>query len=334
MIGVGIGGRGVYKRPGFRDILKARKVIGRFLPRTPLYHYPSLSKMLGFETHIKHENHQPVGAFKVRGGINLVHSLNEEERSRGVVAASTGNHGLSVAYASKVFGVRARIVVPVGANPGKVEAIKDLGAEVIFHGRDYNDSRLHAEELKEREGFRYIHSGNEPLLIAGVGTIGLEIMEDLPDVEVIIVPVGGGSGASGIGIAAKTINPEVRIVAVQAEKAPSVYLSWKKGRVVETETANTFAEGLANRRAFDLPLEILRDLLDDFVLVSEQEMREAILILLEKTHNLAEGAGVASLAAAMKLRESLLGKRVVLILSGGNLSIEKLNRALNDEEPW
>jgi threonine dehydratase len=324
----------MYRRPGFQDILKARKVVGRFLPRTPLHHYPSLSKRVGFEAYVKHENHQPVGSFKVRGGINLVHSLNEEERMRGVVAASTGNHGLSVAYASRIFGVKAKIVVPMGANPGKVEAIRDLGAEVVFHGRDYHESRLYAEELKEREGCRYIHSGNEPLLIAGVGTMGLEIMEDLPEVEVIMVPVGGGSGASGIGIAAKTINPEVKIVAVQAEKAPAVYLSWKKKCVVETEAADTFAEGLANRRAFELPLEILRDLLDDFILVSEQEMREAILILLEKTHNLAEGAGAASLAAAIKLSDSLRGKRVVLMLSGGNLTMEKLNKALNDKEPW
>lgn len=309
-------------------------MISKFLPRTPLYHYPSLSRMLGFEAYVKHENHLPVGAFKVRGGINLVSNLSEEERRRGVIAASTGNHGQSVAYASKIFGVKAIVVVPRDANPGKVEAMRNLGAEVIFHGRDYEEAKLHAEELAEGEGYRYIHSGNEPLLIAGVGTIGLEIMEDLPDVEVIIVPVGGGSGASGVSIAAKAVNSHVKVIAVQAERAPSVYLSWREGRIVETESADTFAEGLATRRAFELPLEIIRDLLDDFVLVSEQELREAILILLEKTHNLAEGAGAASLAAAVKLRESLGGRKVVLILSGGNLSKEKLNRALNDEHSW
>ncbi|MFQ5711776.1 MAG: threonine/serine dehydratase [Candidatus Geothermarchaeales archaeon] len=324
----------MYQRPTFQDILRARHVISKFLPRTPLYHYPSLSRMLGFEAYVKHENHLPVGAFKVRGGINLVSNLSEEERRRGVIAASTGNHGQSVAYASKIFGVKAIVVVPRDANPGKVEAMRNLGAEVIFHGRDYEEAKLHAEELAEGEGYRYIHSGNEPLLIAGVGTIGLEIMEDLPDVEVIIVPVGGGSGASGVSIAAKAVNSHVKVIAVQAERAPSVYLSWREGRIVETESADTFAEGLATRRAFELPLEIIRDLLDDFVLVSEQELREAILILLEKTHNLAEGAGAASLAAAVKLRESLGGRKVVLILSGGNLSKEKLNRALNDEHSW
>ncbi len=315
------------ERPAFKDVLQARAVVGRYLPRTPLYHYPSLSKLLGCDVYVKHENHQPVGAFKVRGGINLLSSLSQEERQRGVIAASTGNHGQSVAYAGRLFGVRAVIVVPEGANPGKLEAMRNLGAEVIFHGQDFDDARLHAERLADDRGYRYIHSANEPLLIAGVGTYALEILEEQPDMEVIIVPVGGGSGASGTSMVAKTISPQIEVIGVQAEKAPAAYLSWKEKRPVEAKM-ETFAEGLATRVSFELTQGILGDLLDDFILVSEEELLQAIVLLLEKTHNLAEGAGSASLAAALKIQDRLRGRKVALILSGGNLSLEKLREAL------
>ncbi len=260
---------------------------------------------------MKHENHQPVGAFKVRGGVNLMSQLPEEERRRGVIAASTGNHGQSVAYAARLFGVKATIVVPEDANPGKVEAMRGLGAHIIFHG----------EALAAERGYRYIHSGNEPLLIAGVATETLEILEDQPDIEVIIVPIGGGSGAAGACIVAKTVDPAIQVIGVQAEKAPAAHRSWKERRLVE-DKMETFAEGLATRTAFALPQSILWDLLDDFVLVSEEEIYRAIVLYLEKTHNLAEGA------AALKLRDRLQGRKVALILSGGNLSLAQLKRAL------
>lgn len=315
------------KRPVFTDVLKAREVISKYLPRTPLYHYPSLSKLLACEVYVKHENHQPVGAFKVRGGINLVSSLSGEERESGVIAASTGNHGQSVAYASQLFGAKAIIVVPEGANPGKLESMRNQGAKVILHGRDFDDARLYAEGLAQERGYRYIHSANEPLLIAGVGTYALEILEDQPDMEAIIVPVGGGSGASATSIVAKAINPKIEVIGVQAEKAPAAYLSWKEGRPVEAKM-ETFAEGLATRASFELTQGILQDLLDDFILVSERELLRAIVLMLEKTHNLAEGAGAASLAAALKIQEHLRGRKVALILSGGNLSPERLREAL------
>jgi threonine dehydratase len=330
--------------PTFQDILRARKIIAPYLRPTPLYFYQGLSDLVGAEVWVKHENHQPVGAFKVRGGINLVANMSDEEKARGVITASTGNHGQSIAYASRLFGVRAIIGMPEGANPGKVAAIRDLGAEIHFHGRDFDDARLYVEQLAKREGLRYVSPGDEPYLIAGVGTYALEIMEELPDVEVILVPLGGGSGASGVCMVVKALtstnvaprdrdadgeqkDAPVQVIAVQAEEAPAAYMSWKEGRRVEAQMG-TFAEGLATRAPFELPQAILRRYLDDFVLVSEDELKQAVLWMLEHTHTLAEGAGAAALAGAVKLKDRLMGKKVVLVQSGGNLSLERLRDIL------
>ncbi len=310
-------------RPTFADILSARRVIRPHVTRTPLRHYLSLSAAVGAEVYLKHENYQVTGAFKVRGGINLVSRLSGEERERGIISASTGNHGQSIAYAGRLFGVRAIIVVPEGANPGKVEAMQDLGAEVVFHGADFDESREHVERLCAEFGYRYVHSGNEPDLVAGVGTYGLEIMEDLPDVDAILVPIGGGSGACGTAIAAKAINPGVEVIGVGAAKAPAAYLSWKSGEMVEA-TMETAAEGLATRTAFEFPQAILRDMLDDFLQVSEEEIRSAIVMLLEKARTLAEGAGAASLAGALQIKDRLQGKKVAVVVSGGNLAMRQL----------
>lgn len=315
--------------PGLRDVLQAREAIAPYLEPTPLFPYGGLSDLVGAQVYVKHENHQPVGAFKVRGGINLVSRLSDEEKVRGVVVSSTGNHGQSIAYASRLFGVRAIIGMPQGSNPGKVAAIRNLGGEIHFHGRDFDDARLYVEDLARREGMRYISSGDEPLLIAGVGTCTLEILEALPDVDVIIVPVGGGSGAAGACTVAKAVDPGIQVIGVQAQQAPAAYLSWKEGRRVESRM-ETFAEGLATRAPFDLPQAIMRRHLDDFVLVSEKEIRQAVLLMLEHTHNLPEGAGAAPLAAALKLKEPLSGKKVALILSGGNLALARLKEILDD----
>ena len=318
----------MYTRPTFTDVLKARNRIAPYLSKTPLLHYPSLSKILGFEAYVKHENMQPTGAFKIRGGINLVSQLSPEEKAKGVITASTGNHGQSIARASKMFGVKAAVCVQAGANPDKVEAIRGYGAEIIEEGRDFDEARLNAERIAEEEGIRYIHSANEPLLIAGVGTVGLEILEDLPNVDAVIVPVGGGSQASGLAIVMKTAAPNVEVIAVQAENAPSVYLSWKSGKLESTESASTMADGLATRQAFELPVPILRDLVDDFVLVSDEEIKDAVRLYVEKAHTIAEGAGAAPLAAGYKIRDRLKGKKVVFILSGGNITAEQLRDIL------
>ena len=218
-------------------------------------------------------------------------------------------------------------MVPEGANPGKVEAMQDMGAEVVFHGADFDEAREHVERLCDEFGYRYVHSGNEPHLVAGVGTYALEIIEDLPDVEAILVPLGGGSGACGTAIAAKSVNPAIEVIAVGAGAAPAAYLSWKSGEMVEAKM-ETAAEGLATRTAFEFPQAILRDLLDDFLQVSEEEIQAAIVMLLEKAHTLAEGAGAAALAGALQIKDRLRGRKVAVVVSGGNVSMRHLREAL------
>jgi threonine dehydratase len=313
--------------PTFTDVLQARRNIEQYLPRTPLAHYPALDELIGARVLVKHENHLPTGAFKVRGGVNLVSQLSPDVKARGVIAASTGNHGQSVAYAAQLFDVAATIVVPEGANVVKVDAMRNYGAEVVFHGKDFDEARVYCEMLAIEKNLRNVHSANEPLLIAGVGTIALEILEDAPDVGTIFVPVGGGSGAAGACLVAKTINPQVRVIGVQAERAPAAYKSWRANKLLE-DIMETEAEGLATRVAFELPQRILWELLDDFVLVSEDEIRRAVVLYIEKAHTLVEGAGAASLAAALKLRGRVPQQPLALVLSGGNVTIEQLRKAL------
>lgn len=309
--------------PSIADVLRARIQIRPYLPPTPLYSYTALRRLVGTEVWVKHENHQPVGAFKVRGGVNLISQLSADEQRRGVIAASTGNHGQSIAYAAQLFGIRAIICVPERANPVKVDSMQDLGAEIIVHGRDYDDAREYCERLAADEGYRYIHSGNEPLLIAGVATATLEILEEQPDVDVIIVPIGGGSGAAAACIVADAMRPQIQVIGVQSEAAPAAHRSWQTRQLVE-DRMGTYAEGLATRTAFELPQRILWEHLDDFILVSDDEIRQAQRTMIEKTRNLVEAAGASPLAAALKIIERLTGKRVAMICSGGNVSPEQL----------
>jgi threonine dehydratase len=244
-----------------------------------------------------------------------------------VIAASTGNHGQSIAYAAQLFGVKAIICVPEGANPVKVESMQALGAEIIVHGRDFDDARLHCEALASEHGYRYVHSGNEPGLIAGVATLTLEVVEERPDIDVIVVPVGGGSGAAGACIVARAVGRPAEVIGVQSEAAPAAFRSWKERRVVEDRTA-TFAEGLATRVGFELPQSILWEGLSDFVLIGEDDIRRATVLMIEKTRNLVEPAGAAPLAAVMKLPDRFAGKRVAMICSGGNISPGQLRDLL------
>jgi threonine dehydratase len=315
------------QQPTFQDILLAQKQIRPYLARTPLYSYPALNDLLGTPCYVKHENYQPVGAFKIRGGINLISQLSLEERSRGVIAASTGNHGQSVAYAARIFGVKAVIVVPENANPGKVAAIRGMGAEVVHYGADFDEARVHCEKLAREHGSRYIHSGDEPLLIAGVGTYALEMLEEEPGLQVIFVPIGGGSGAAGVCLVAKTLKPAIRVIGVQAAASPAAHESWRQHALAAAPN-RTFAEGLATGTAFELPQEILWRNLDDFVLLSEEEIRQGMFWMLERAHSLAEAAGAAALAAAYKLREQLQGQRVGIVCSGGNASLVQLRQVL------
>jgi threonine dehydratase len=313
--------------PTFQDVLLAQRRIRPYLARTPLYSYPALNDLLGTRIFVKHENYQPVGAFKVRGGVNLISQLSPEERAHGVIAASTGNHGQSIAYAARLFQVKATIVVPEQANPGKVAAMRGMGAELLHYGARYDEAREHCEALAQSKGLRYIHSGNEPLLIAGVGTYALEMLEDEPELQTIFVPVGGGSGAAGVCLAAKTLKPSIRVIGVQSEAAPAAYESWRQRRLT-TAPNRTFAEGLATATSFELPQEMLWSGLDDFLLVSETEIQQAMIWMLERAHSLAEAAGAAALAGAYRMREQLRDQHVGVVCSGGNSSLHHLQQAL------
>jgi threonine dehydratase len=315
-----------HPKPTLHDVIRAREHVYRHLKRTPLHYYSSLSELIGAKVWVKLENHQPVGAFKVRGGINLAANLSGEEKKAGLFTASTGNHGQSIAFAARAFGIKATIAMPEKSNPHKVSAIRRMGAEIIFHGKDFDEARLWIEEMAEKQGGRYVGPSDE-LLISGVGTYALEIVEDLPEVESIIVPVGGGSGASGTCIVAKAINPEIEVIAAQSARAPAMQLSWASGKMITAEM-KTFAEGVATRVPFENTQRIMRKYLDDFVLVDDDEIEAAILLMMTHTHNLTEGAGAIPLATALKYRERMAGKKVVLVLTGGNLSMEKLRHIL------
>ena len=316
--------------PSYTDIVAAREFISPYLPKTPLVRSSKLSDALGCDYYLKLENLQPIGAFKVRGGVNIVGHVGNDSGSQTLVTASTGNHGQSIAYGGRLFNVRVIVYAPAeNVNQAKMQAMRDLGAEVRLYGRDFDEARLETERVAREEGFRYIHSANEPRLIAGVGTMGLEIFEDLPDVDVIIAPAGGGSCASGNCIVAHQLNPNVKVIAVQSEAAPAMWHAWRNRNLDPYPTMKTEHEGLAARVPFELTNSILWELLSDFVLVTDEEINDAIRLLARDAKQLVEGAGAASLAAAMKLRDQLRGKKVVGIVTGGNLPLARFASLLS-----
>jgi threonine dehydratase len=308
------------------DIHSAREIVYRTLQPTPLLRHPLLNEETGLSIRVKHENHNPTSAFKVRGGLNLIGRLSADER-RGVITATTGNHGQSIALACQQEGVPCTIVVPQGNNPEKNAAMRAYGATVLEVGRDFDEAREYIE--REGRGLRYVHSANEPHLIAGVATYGLEIFEQAPDVDVILVPIGGGSGACGCALARTLMGSQAKVIGVQAAGADAFTRSWRTGERVVGDRVATFAEGMATRVTFDFTFGILQELLDDVVTLTEDELMDGVRMALRTTHNLAEGAGAASLAAAVKLREQLRGKQVVCVMSGGNIDQRTLARVLS-----
>ncbi len=288
-----------------------------------------MSRELGFEAYLKLENLQPIGAFKVRGGIYLCASLTGDERARGIVSASTGNHGQSLAYGAKLCHTRCVIAMPEEANSLKVESMRALGAEVEFHGANFEEARAWAEEFARSQGMRFVHHVNTPQLIAGVATMSLEIIEDLPDVDVIVTPIGGGSGAIGHCLVAKALKPGVQVVGVQAAGAPAVYRSWRE-RTLQQAPIATSAEGLATGHAYYAPVRVFIKRMDDMLLVSEEELRSAMLLLARTAHIVAEESGAAATAAAVQAAERLRGKRVAIVVSGGNITLDHLRRVLQD----
>ena len=314
--------------PSLCDIFAARQRLLDIIRPTPLLKHALLTRHTGLDIWVKHENHNPTGAFKVRGGLNLIRSLDSDERARGVVTASTGNHGQSIALACRLEGVSCTVFVPEGNNPDKNAAIAALGATVDEGGRDFDAARERCEQRAAGTGARYVHSANEPLLLAGVGTYALEIFEELPDVDVILVPIGAGSGAAGNCIVRSALGARTRVVGLQAAEADAFARSFRTGQPVVGERATTFAEGMATRVTFALTFDLLKRELDDVCVLSEEELAEGVRLALTATHNLAEGAGAASLAAAVKLQKELQGQRVVAVMSGGNLDTARLRKLL------
>ena len=310
------------------DVQKARERIRGMLSPTPLRSYPPLDEYVGYgiRVFVKHENHQPTQAFKVRNALSALSALSEAERKRGVVGATRGNHGQALAWAGRILGIPVVLCVPRGNNPEKNEAMRGFGAEVIEQGDDYDSAVQVADRLVRERGMTLVHSTNHREVIAGAGTMTLEMLEQQPDLDALVLAVGGGSQSVGAMTVARALRPELRVYGVQAERAAAIHDSWHKGRPLRGYTANTFADGLATRMVYEMTFPALREGLAGFIKVSEAEIADAVRVLLRTTHNLAEGAGAVGLAGLLALREALAGKVVGICISGGNIDQETLRR--------
>lgn len=309
------------------EVLRAETIIYRTLTPTQLTFYQNLSNLCGANIYIKHENHQPGGSFKIRGGLNIMHHLSQEKTS-GVITFSTGNHGISIATAAKIYGIPATIVVPKCNNPEKNDLIRSTGATLIEAGNNFEEAAKAGMDIQKEQNLHYIHAANEPHLINGVGTEFTEIIRALPNIDAIILPIGGGSELAAAVTVLKTINPTIEIYAVQAKASQAAFLSWKNQQIMQAEN-HTFAGGFATGAAFEIPFQIYKEQLADFVVLSEAEIRTGIQMALSYTHNLAEGAGASTIIAAQKLSHKLKGKNVVLQMSGANETMAQLLQSIS-----
>lgn len=307
------------------DVEAARARIKAHVHHTPLRHSTTFSKLTGATVYFKFENLQRTGSFKIRGALNKILQLSPDERKRGVVAASAGNHAQGVALAAKLNGVKATIVMPEHASIQKAEATRGYGAEVILHGKDFNEASEKCAQLVKERGLTLVHAYNDEAIMAGQGTVGLEIIEDLPDVDVVMAGVGGGGLLSGIGTAVKGKNRKVRLVGVQPEATASLPQSLKAGKPVPCASSVTIADGLATKSVGDQTFKHLVGLVDEAVTVTEDEMAHAILMMLERQKNVVEGAGAAPIAALLSKKVDVAGKKVVVVVSGGNIDINLLD---------
>ena len=317
----------------FDDVLAARERLAPYLAVTPLRHYPQLDELMGNGASLlcKHENHQPTCSFKVRNGLSFVTGLDADERKRGVVAASTGNHGQGIAYAAHLLEVRATICVPAGNNPEKNAAMRSWGATVVEEGRDYDESVEVMMRISREQGATVAHSTNSKNIVAGAATMSLEMLEQSGGLDAIVIAVGGGSQSVGALTVARELAPKLEVYGVQAATAPAIHDSWHAKTPLQTAAAPTFAEGVATRRPYALTFNTLCEGLAGFTTVTEAELADAIRTILKRTHNLVEGSGALGVAAALKLRDKLAGKRVGVIFSGANLDSAVLRRILNNE---
>ncbi len=316
-----------------RDVQSARGRIAAFLTPTPLRDYPRLAELSGggIELLVKHENHQPTSSFKIRNGLSFMTALDADERRRGVVAASTGNHGQGIAYGGRALGVSTTVCVPAGNNPDKNAAMRALAATVVEEGRDYDDAVQVMQRIAEREGRVVAHSTNDPRIIAGAGTMTLEILEQAPSLDALVIAIGGGSQAVGAITVARALAPKLEVCGVQAAGASAIHDSWHAGERLTRPRAATFADGVATRTTYDLTFPALRAGLTGFVTVSDAEIAESLRTILSVTHSLVEGAGAMGFAALPKLRDRLAGKRVAIVFCGGNIGTAMLARVLNRE---
>jgi threonine dehydratase len=305
--------------PTFADVLAARDLLAGRLPATPMWSYPALNALADAEIFVKHENVQPVGAFKVRGGLVLLAGMSPAQRDRGLVTWSTGNHAQSVAYACAAYGAPCTVVMPAAANAAKVRAVRALGATVVLHGVDLGDAQRCAEALATAESQGLISPGDTPALLAGVGTLYLEIFQARPDLDAVVVPVGSGTGAAAGGLVVAALAPRCRVVAVQSSAAPAAHDSWRAGTCLSRPN-RTAVDGLATGRGYALPQRLMRTRLADFVLVSDAQIVAAQRLLASHAHTLAEGAGAAGLAAVLARPADFAGRRVAVVCSGGNAS--------------
>lgn len=315
------------------DVLAARERIREHLPPTPLRSYAALDDAVsaGVRVLVKHENFQPTGSFKVRNALSALTTLSEGTRRRGVVAATRGNHGLGLAWAGRRLGSPVTVCVPFGNNPEKNAAIRGFGARLVEEGRDYDDSVAAAERLVREEGLHLVHSTNDAAVVAGAGTLTLEMLEEAPAIDALVFSVGGGSQAVGGLTVARALRPGLPVYAVQAEGASAIHDAWHLGRPVSRPSADTFADGLATRNTYPYTFGPLREGLAGFVTVTDAEIAEALRILLSTTHTLVEGAGAAGLAGLLKLGETLSGRTVGIVLSGANIDASTLRRVLARE---
>jgi threonine dehydratase len=315
------------------DVVAARRRIAPYLQQTPLRHYAPLDEAVGhgIRVLVKHENHLPTNAFKARNAVSFMTALEPAQKTRGIVAATRGNHGAGLAWAGAELGVPVVICVPHGNNPEKNAAMRGYGAELIEAGRDYDEAVEVAKRVVLDRGMVMAHSTNDPHIIAGAGTLGAELCEQAPTLDAIVVAVGGGSQAVGALTAARALRPNVRVYGVQAAEAAAIHDSWHDKTRLTRDSANTFADGLATRATYDLTWPALRDGLAGFVKVPESAIADAIRVLLRTTHNLAEGAGAAGLAGLFALREELAGKTVAIVLSGSNIDEPTLRRVITGD---
>jgi threonine dehydratase len=316
-------------RVNMLEIFKARQIVDQVLKRTHLTFYKRLSDELQASLYVKHDNHLPTNSFKVRGAVNFMAHVSPEIEKQGIIAATRGNHGLAVAWAAQGRGIFCNAVVPENNNPDINAEILSYGAQLIEHGSDFYEAQDYCEELAENTGMFHLRQGNDPYLITGIGTMGLEIFDELPDVDIILMPIGGGTGCSALAKVIEGINPKVELIGVEAERMPSFYESWKQDRIVVVASAETAAEGLAARSVFEVPFFILKDNIKDVILLSEDELLGGVRIALSYTRNLAEVAGAATLAAAFKIKDRLKGKKVVAVMTGGNLNLSHLAQVLS-----